>query len=356
MGSKPRGISASRGAAVLGLSEYMTPLEVWQEIMEEREPGFNEKHGYIPPEKPDSAAMRWGTAFEGAIIELAERERGAKITDREKQCCFSPEKLSYQKDFDDLHYLTCHVDGIYRCDKPPHTLHEGKTTSAIAYREKWGEAGTDHIPRSYQVQVQHQMLCANAEEDVVSVLVFPETPDKWEAMGWKVTKNHYSDEKNPMYCIDKYKENEILTTRYPNQWAFALYDMGYFHQYPVKANPAAQKVMVEKYRGFWHEHVLAGKPPEPRNYEDIKRLFTEPVGTIVCDAAMTAWWREYDAIRKEIGASGNAKKRQDKLRLRILERARKMNPVMDDESQEKVIFRDSEGNKLGQYSAKGGFR
>ena len=27
MGSKPRGISASRGAAVLGLSEYMTPLE-----------------------------------------------------------------------------------------------------------------------------------------------------------------------------------------------------------------------------------------------------------------------------------------------------------------------------------------
>jgi hypothetical protein len=88
--------------------------------------------------------------------------------------------------------------------------------------------------------------------------------------------------------------------------------MGYFQQYPVQAHPENQRVMVERYREFWHKHVLTGIPSEPRNYDDIKRLFTEPVGTIVCDAAMTAWWREYDAIRKEIGKSRNAAKRQEK--------------------------------------------
>jgi hypothetical protein len=361
MGSTPRGISASRGAAVLGLSEYMTPLEVWQRICEEREPGFNEKHGYILPEKPDSAAMRWGTAFEGAIIELAEGETGKRILDRETFFSvngYGDEPFFERRMGNELaNYITCHIDGAYDDnDGTPYTLHEGKSTSAIVYREKWGQPGTDHIPRSYQVQVQHQMLCAGAEEDIVSVLEFPKTPDAWESEGWKIEPIEAAGV-TVNYRLIKYVDGKAALHDIfsPSQWADIFRACGYFHQYPVKANPAAQKRMVEIYREFWHNHVLTGKPPEPRNYEDIKRLFVEPVGTIVCDAAMTAWWREYDAIRKEIGSSGNAKKRQDKLRLRILERARKMDAVLDDESREKVVFRDSEGNKLGQYS-KGVFR
>jgi hypothetical protein len=354
MGSAPRGISASRGAAVLGLSEFQTPLEVWQRIMEEREPGWNAAHGYALPPEPDSAAMRWGTAFESAVIELAEREQRKKIIDKELLFTINayPGDDIFQRTVGDYglpNFITCHIDGRYKMshDCDPLLLHEGKTTSAMAYREKWGEPGTDHIPLIYQVQVQHQMLCTAAKEAVVSVLVFQKTPDELERMGWNATqvgKDTYALRKN----------GAIYYT--PYDWADIFYAMGDFHQYPVKANPEAQRLMVNAYSEFWHKHILAGIPPEPRNYDDVKRLFTEPIGTIVCDAAMAAWWREYDAIRKEIGKSGNAVKRQEKLKLRILNETRKLNPVMDDESQEKVIFRDSSGNKLGQFSKTGGFR
>jgi predicted phage-related endonuclease len=76
MGSQPKGISASRGAAILGLSEFATPFEIWQIICEEREPGFNEKKGFALPVREETAAMRFGNAFESAVIELAEREQG----------------------------------------------------------------------------------------------------------------------------------------------------------------------------------------------------------------------------------------------------------------------------------------
>jgi hypothetical protein len=59
MGATPRGISGSRAAAVLGLSEFTSRFEVWQQIKEEREPGFNAKRGYIMPVFEGNAATRW---------------------------------------------------------------------------------------------------------------------------------------------------------------------------------------------------------------------------------------------------------------------------------------------------------
>jgi hypothetical protein len=279
--------------------------------MEEREPGWNAAHGYALPDEPDSAAMRWGTAFESAVIKLAERERGKKIDCREVFCATNGNEYfcggNEAEYFDvDRCFITCHIDGAYFNGKENWTncLHEGKTTTAFTFREKWGEPGTDHIPRAYQVQVQHQLLCTGAKEAVVSVLVFPETPDTWERMGW-VTK-HDNRDGSDYLSLEHSTVNDdgSITTvvtgrqRFTADWASVLADMGYFHQYPVRAHPENQRVMVERYREFWHNHVLTGRPPEPRNYEDVKRLFTEPVGTIVCDAAMKAWILEYNAIMK----------------------------------------------------------
>jgi len=338
MGSKPRGISASRGAAILGLSEFQTPLEVWQCIMEEREPGFNAKNGYIIPDDLDSAAIRWGLAFEVAIAELSERAQGKNIINRELTCFVR----SYNG-YGNVDYITCHIDGMYNSTD---VLHEGKTTNAISFRNKWGEPGTDKIPSTYQVQVQHQMLCTGASECIVSLLVFPEMPEVWEKSGW------YTLRRDCKYIIqhEDNLETDILL------WARVLSEMGYFHQYKIKANHDVQKMLVKYYSEFWHNYVLTGKPPEPRNYDDIKRLIPNPVGTIVCDAQMTAWILEYNAIAKELSKTGNAAKRQEKLKLRILNQARKLNPIMDEESQEKVIFLDNTGKKLKQYSNKGGFR
>ena len=50
MGSNPRGISGSRAASILGLSEWATVFQTWQEIKEEQVPGFNSLAGYVMPE------------------------------------------------------------------------------------------------------------------------------------------------------------------------------------------------------------------------------------------------------------------------------------------------------------------
>ena len=162
-------ISGSRAAAVLGLSEYATPVNVWLQIMG---PEFCASHGYEYPVFEGNAATRWGSAFESAIIDLTERETGKTVTDRERV---------YRED-----YLSCHVDGII-----DGALYEGKTTSAMNYREAWGEPGTDKIPVIYQIPVQHNMMMANLPRAEVSVLVFPKRVEEWEAEGWEVKKNDH---------------------------------------------------------------------------------------------------------------------------------------------------------------------
>ncbi|MDR1902059.1 MAG: YqaJ viral recombinase family protein [Treponema sp.] len=342
MGSSPRGISASRAAAVLGLPGYQTQLEVFQRIMEEREPGWNAAHGFTLPPEPDNAAMRWGTAFESAVIELAERERGLKIIHREQAWSRGPKKTDNEK------YITCHIDGRYdnnsgnywSCD-----LHEGKTTSSFMFREHWGEPGTDKIPGTYQAQ--HQMLCTGAERVIVSVLVWPETPEAWEKMGYYVEESVNLFGKK-IWAIWKREPDEVVSPC--SAWANTLAEMGFFHQYTVEADMAAHKMMVERYERFWKKYVVPGVPPEPQNYDDVQRLFPEPKKTIVCNDVMASWFREYAQTRDEIGKKSAAQTRMDRLRMKILIAARKMEGAEDEESAEALIFRDEAGKKLGQFS------
>jgi len=344
MGSTPRGISASRGAAVLGLSEYQTPLEVFQRIMEEREPGWNKAHGYALPPEPDSAAIRWGTAFENAVVELAERAQGIKIINREQAWSRGINKTDNDK------FITCHIDGLYDNNSGNYwscPLHEGKTTTSFTFREKWGEPGTDRVPRTYQVQVQHQMMCTGAGEAIVSVLTFPEAPDKWESMGWEVqgeNGDYWLRNKDDFGIISK-GSGKID----PSYWATVFNQMGYFHQYPVRANGEAQRLMAGAYREFWHNHILTGTPPEPRNYEDVKRLFPEPKSTIVVPDYIERKIAEYRGITEE---TANSKKRKERLKTIVTKYAAEHRGagIEDDESAEAVIFRNGSGDKLGSWS------
>ena len=333
MGSTPRGISASRGAAILGLSEFQTPFEAWQTLMEEREPGFNASHGYVLPERKDSAPLRWGTAFEDAVVALAEEVQGHDIIHRERFACVP----SFPE-------VTCHIDGAYERDPVDLgiVLHEGKTSSAFPFREKWGEPGTDRVPTYIAVQTQHQMLCMAAMLDIVSVLVFPETPEHWEGMGWTV--EDHGETGWWLWNTQKSKTNTVMA------WARVLQQMGYFHQYPVPANPDAQKGLIEAYKHFWHKHVLEAREPEPRTYDDIKRLVPEPKGTLVCPEGPASWFAELKAIGEEIGGGGPLAKRADAVKLQILSWARGQDTTIDDESRTATIFRDEAGKKLGQFS------
>jgi len=356
MGSLPIGISGSRAAAILGMSPWATPFSVWQDIMEKRQPGFNAAHKYDYEAFEGNASTRWGLAFEDAIIKLAEGKAGEKIDNREKEY--------KHKDFD---YVTCHIDGNYHPYTPidRHKLHEGKTTTAFGFSDKWGEPGTDKIPVEYQTQVQHQMLCTGADECIVSVLVFPKRPDDWEAEGWYITddqtegftvirNDNIKEIGEPETLIDgddvQLKRQLMRAPWYNTRFmSMALDMMGYFHQYTVPANRDLQQLMLDKYRVWWTKYVLGETPPEPADYSDIRAMITEPVGTIIVDDDTARWFKEYKSIGSEIGSGGNLAKRRDQLKVLILTNARALEATLDDESTDKWIFRDDKGDKLGSY-------
>lgn len=325
----PLNISASRAGAILGMSQYSTPLQVWLQIMESREPGFCEKHNYKLPEFEYNSAMKWGHAFESAVIELAEEKTGGYISDREKL---------FQKD-----YITCHIDGLY---KGTSALHEGKTTSAQYFYSAFGEPGTDRVPVEYQLQCQHQMICTGAEKVILSVLVFPKRVEEWEKEGWIVELNE-----NNEYIL---KKDELWSK--PLLWAGVLNQMGYFHQYTIHAHADLQKLMLEAYSDFWNNHVLTGTPPEPQDYTDIKSICRSPKGLIVADENMENLAAEYKSITKEISSTGTLAKRKEQIKTQILNKMididKTVGTIIDDNAIDKFILMSRTGKKLFSYDGK----
>jgi predicted phage-related endonuclease len=313
MGSTPSGISGSRAAAVLGENPFKTPMGVALDIIEDIEPGWSKKNGFKYEPFTGNASTRFGNAFENDIIDISEHIGLCKINEREAEYRHTEHQ-----------FISCHIDGMYNDIVP--VIHEGKTTTTFSFRDKWGEPGTDHIPREYQIQVQHQMMLTGAKKAIVSVLVFPERPDAWEAMG-----------------IDS---ERILTDR----WAWALKDMGFFHQYVVKADPVLHEYLISEYIKFWNNHILARKPPEPNCYNDIKKLLKEPKGTVVASDDIYSLASEYKGITEETSRSG---KRKEALKVKIIKyMLDNAEHSIDEDSVEKIVLRDTAGHKLCQFDGK----
>jgi predicted phage-related endonuclease len=324
----PINISASRGASILGLSGYRTPVQTWLEIMESREPGFCARRNYEMPVFEETAGIRWGKAFESAIIELAEIKQNQNIINREK--LFEVSSFNIK-----VNFLTCHVDGNYDFTS---NLHEGKTTSYFYYKDNFGEPGTDKIPQEYQIQCQHQMICTGASKVILSVLVFPRRVEEWEEMGYEIeTKGVY-------YYLKKGNHMSDIS-----EWAYYLDEMGYFHQYEITAHPELQQRMVKHYSDFWNNHVLTGKEPTPQTYDDIKALCPAPVGTILADETVERLMSEYENIKSEISGSGPLAKRAEQIKVSVLDYMRNTGGVKDEESTDKYILRSQDGKKLASY-------
>jgi predicted phage-related endonuclease len=237
------------------------------------------------------------------------------------------------------------------------SLHEGKTASSFIFREKWGEPGTDRVPREYQIQTQHQMICTGAEKVIVSVLVFPETPEAWEKAGWEVYRDfeHFIEgkwmQRHTNHCYNGEDEDYDVVdieARSPETWAEPLAEMGFFHQYAVEARPTLQKAMLSRYRKFWENHVIPGVPPEPENYADIRRLFPEPKTTLVVTEGIERLLSEYSQINAELK---DQEKRQDAIKTKVLDWARQQEGgAIDEDSAEALILRNGSGDKAGSFS------
>jgi hypothetical protein len=325
MGSKPSGISGSRSSIILGLNKYQTPFEVWQRIMEEREPGFNAKAGYILPEDPDNAPIRWGNAFESAVLELTEQSGDSLIGDRER---------FYQHDNG---FLTCHIDGLFEDG----TLYEGKSTNIFTWNDEWGEPGSDKIPQEYAIQVQHNMMLTGAEECILSVLVFPKRVEEFEKEGWIIRladDGLYDMKKN-----DSSWSNDTIL-----YWASQLSQMGFFHQYHIKANKNIQDKLLAIYAKWWQDHILNRIPPEPTSYEDILRILPKPHGIVVVEPDHEILFRKYKKANKIIKRLGEYK---DEIKINILSTL-SSDSTEDEDAVDKIIFKDQAGEKLASFSGK----
>lgn len=338
-------ISGSSAATILGLNKWATPFEAWQKIMEQIEPGFNSLNGYLMPEFEENAAIRFGNCFESANIAITEEKLGVKITDQERV-------------FKSVHKgapVSCHIDGLIDLDGKK--LYEGKTTSIMAYRSKWDKE-RNMIPVPYDIQGHHNMALAemcgvHIDEAIFSVLVFPETPEKWEETGWEV-----KEVQNKYYLVTEGSAISPLmdTAVDPIIWATTLNNMGFHHIYRIPRNDELINTMLEKYSLWWEKYIIGRQVPEPMNIDDIKRMCPEVSGTIVVDnEQLIGYIEEYREISAEIKPTGNMGKRKEQLKVLFLDGCRKLNMVIDDESADKWIFRDSRGHKLGSYgkTAKG---
>lgn len=318
-------------------------------MKEEQEPGWNKKHGYLLPPPVDNPAVRWGLAFEDAIMKLVEEKEGCEVINREK---LSTKQIGGYGGI----ILSCHQDGQFASGYHAHpVLFEGKTTNHWAYTStrqeiidrlgddgqlengfntirRWGEPGTDQTPQEYTVQGAVQRICTGAELVKLSVLVFPKAQQDYEDMGWTVTdrkKEGYTifEKKSPIGEEEEiHKDDEINFYRQKQgvhwfnsmYWAHALAQMGNFHTYNLPSHEALETEIIKAVTRFDRNHMQPGIPPDPSNWDDVRRLITQPVGTIIAPAPLTKKLKEISELVKSLGSTSPAQKRLDKLKLETI--------------------------------------
>ncbi len=135
------GIGGSDAPAVLGLSKWRTPLQV-----------YLEKRGEAPP-ADENEPMRWGTRLEPLVRQ--------EYADRTGRAVALPDGLLRHPRYD---WMLATVDGLTDDGR----LLEVKTARTA---EGWGEPGTDEVPQVYLIQVQHYLTVTALPVADVAVLI-----------------------------------------------------------------------------------------------------------------------------------------------------------------------------------------
>jgi len=141
-----QGIGASDAPAILGLSPWKSPIQLYADKLGLAENGTEE-----------TEAMRWGRRLEGVIIEAYMEE-----TKREGG---SADPLVVHRS-DEFPFMQATIDGWVRVPTRQPGVLEIKTTGFFR-AEDWAEGP----PLMYQVQVQHALAVVGARWGSIAVLV-----------------------------------------------------------------------------------------------------------------------------------------------------------------------------------------
>jgi putative phage-type endonuclease len=143
LASRKDAIGASEVAAILGISPWATPWEVWADKLGKLDPWAG------------NAQTRAGQRFESAVLDAAEDELGKLL--RNVRLIADGVPLA----------ATC--DAIVAETREPV---EAKTTglTGMVYGD-WGDALTDQIPEYYLTQVHAQLICTKADLGYLFALI-----------------------------------------------------------------------------------------------------------------------------------------------------------------------------------------
>jgi len=141
-------IGGSDIGAILGLSKYRTPLEVWLE-----------KTGKEVASK-DSLPMRFGSFAEEFVAREYARATNAQLA-HDQSIHIHPEHF----------YMCAHIDRfILGAERAlPTKILECKTANAFA-KSDWGQVGSDEVPMSYLAQCAWYMAITGIEQTDLAVL------------------------------------------------------------------------------------------------------------------------------------------------------------------------------------------
>lgn len=143
---RKHGLGATDCAAVMGLSPYRTPYELWL-----IKTGRSEEDTILGEER-----LRLRHAHEQTIADEYEVRKEVKLR-RANQTVFHKK----------LPFMLCNLDRVVTGQRK---IVECKTSTAWL-RHNWGIAGSDEAPIQYLLQVQHQLACTGYEDADLAALI-----------------------------------------------------------------------------------------------------------------------------------------------------------------------------------------
>lgn len=211
-------LGGSDAAAVMGLSPWATPVELWQQ-----------KTGRVPKEEPDEAALKRyarGHRLEPFIRDMA--------VEKLRAMGLQVELITYNERYIDPEhpFLSCEIDFELRLTgeieiggRPvvfdgEHINADAKSVTGFA-RKKWGEEDTEDVPIEYAAQFMHGLMVTGRRFCLVAALRSFDDVDVY----WTV------------------RDDETIAAMRP------------------------------KLVDFWVNHVMADVAPDPLKFDDIKALF-----------------------------------------------------------------------------------
>lgn len=247
------GIGGSDVAAILGLSKYKSPYQLWLDKTSRAELGDSQ-----------SEASYWGNTLEDIVAKEYAKRHGVKVQ-RVNKTLEHPQ-YTWARANIDRGIINPEISGNIR-------IKDGKLTTdrilecktANQYLAKlWGDEQSESVPDYYLTQCQWYMGITGTLMCGLGVLIGGQ-------------------------C---------------------------FRSYQISFDPELFEMLLQECSKFWHEHVLADVPPAPTTFDDVLHRWSShnPEQALQADDELVSLIAEYKDLN---GAIKSATAELDALKLRI---------------------------------------